>query len=389
MSPRAARHRAIPPVPRDPFEHLPLTDDCDQLSRDKSQRRTEHHGDPEPDGERQLAERKRAPRFAEEGQYASVAPASSSEVDEAVLPELALARPKQLHRTWSSVPLGPQRNPREAEEESQCPAETAFARHLPPAAPRAIASVATTAAAIADAPGARARSLRPSHERAEAPSLRKRGHGEHDRYCEPQCERENEHTAPSLMLLCPSKGSQQRRQRSSTENQAGRIFADRGHDLSADSVGNRCRRAVIGFSTRSQGSSFDRVGQVVLAPACVPPPRGLHRRCGSACPALAAGSAYPLRFTPVQEYPLADTDTKAVAIGDVTGDHRKDVVVAQAPGRIAQNQWKVIVFRQRADGSLAEPKRSRRSGRSRCRGSRSAISTVTTGTTLRWRRLSA
>ena len=78
---------------------------------------------------------------------------------------------------------------------------------------------------------------------------------------------------------------------------------------------------------------------------------------GLLVPAHAAGSAYPLRFARVQEYPLTDTETKSVAIGDVTGDHRKDVVVSTGSWSNPQNQWKVIVYRQQADGSLAEPAR--------------------------------
>jgi hypothetical protein len=78
---------------------------------------------------------------------------------------------------------------------------------------------------------------------------------------------------------------------------------------------------------------------------------------GFLVPAHAAGSAYPVRFAPVQEYPLPDTDAKSVAIGDVTGDHRKDVVLSTGSWSNPQNQWKVMVYRQRADGSLAEPER--------------------------------
>src|SRR6266480_1669735 len=78
---------------------------------------------------------------------------------------------------------------------------------------------------------------------------------------------------------------------------------------------------------------------------------------GLLAPDHAAGSAYPLRFAPVQEYPLMDTDAESVAIGDVTGDHRKDVVLSTGSWSNPQNQWKVMVYRQRADGSLAEPER--------------------------------
>jgi len=76
---------------------------------------------------------------------------------------------------------------------------------------------------------------------------------------------------------------------------------------------------------------------------------------GLLAPALAAGSAYPLRFAPVQEYPLPNTSPTSVAIGDVTGDRRKDVVLSTGSWSNPQYDWKVLLYRQLPDGSLAAP----------------------------------
>jgi hypothetical protein len=78
---------------------------------------------------------------------------------------------------------------------------------------------------------------------------------------------------------------------------------------------------------------------------------------GLLVPALAAGSPYPLRFAPVQEYPLQSSDPKSVAIGDVTGDGRKDVVLSTGSWANPQYDWKLLLYRQLADGSLAAPER--------------------------------
>jgi len=78
---------------------------------------------------------------------------------------------------------------------------------------------------------------------------------------------------------------------------------------------------------------------------------------GLVVPGVATGSAYPLRFAPVQEYPLTSTDPKSVAIGDVTGDRRKDVVMSTGSWSNPENDWKVLLYRQLPDGSLAAPER--------------------------------
>jgi hypothetical protein len=78
---------------------------------------------------------------------------------------------------------------------------------------------------------------------------------------------------------------------------------------------------------------------------------------GLVVPALASGSAYPLNFAPVQEYPLANTDAEAVAIGDVTGDGRKDVLLSTGSWSSPQYDWKLLLYRHLANGSLAGPER--------------------------------
>jgi len=78
---------------------------------------------------------------------------------------------------------------------------------------------------------------------------------------------------------------------------------------------------------------------------------------GLLVPALAAASAYPLRFAPAQEYPLTNTSPRSVAIGDVTGDGRKDVVLSTGSWSNPQYDWKLLLYRQLPNGSLGEPER--------------------------------
>ena len=77
--------------------------------------------------------------------------------------------------------------------------------------------------------------------------------------------------------------------------------------------------------------------------------------CGLLAPARAPGSGQALAFEPVQELQPLGSDPEAVAIGDVTGDGRKDVVMTTGAYGNAQYDWKVLVYRQLASGTLAAP----------------------------------
>lgn len=70
-------------------------------------------------------------------------------------------------------------------------------------------------------------------------------------------------------------------------------------------------------------------------------------------PARAAASAYPLAFAPPQEFQLLNSYPNAVGIGDVTGDRRKDVVMSTGSWSNPQYDWKVLVYRQLPNGMLA------------------------------------
>ena len=70
-------------------------------------------------------------------------------------------------------------------------------------------------------------------------------------------------------------------------------------------------------------------------------------------PARAAASAYPLAFAPPQEFQLLESYPNAVGIGDVTGDRRKDVVMSTGSWSNPQYDWRVLVYRQLANGTLA------------------------------------
>jgi VCBS repeat protein len=73
-------------------------------------------------------------------------------------------------------------------------------------------------------------------------------------------------------------------------------------------------------------------------------------------PGRAPASAYPLAFAPAQEY-TATKAPESVAIGDVTGDRRKDVVVSMGSSFSSgpTYAWKVVLYRQLGNGSLATP----------------------------------
>ena len=74
-----------------------------------------------------------------------------------------------------------------------------------------------------------------------------------------------------------------------------------------------------------------------------------------AIPILASGThvrAASTLFAPYQSFALG-SDTKAVAIGDVTGDGRADIVATSAQGFYAD--YRVFVFASLPDGTLAAP----------------------------------
>jgi hypothetical protein len=70
-------------------------------------------------------------------------------------------------------------------------------------------------------------------------------------------------------------------------------------------------------------------------------------------PAESRASAYPLAFAPPQEFQLHDSYPNAVGIGDVTGDRKNDVVMSTGSWSNPQYDWKVLVYRQLANGTLA------------------------------------
>ena len=70
-------------------------------------------------------------------------------------------------------------------------------------------------------------------------------------------------------------------------------------------------------------------------------------------PARASASAYPLAFAPAQEFQLLESYPNAVGVGDVTGDRRKDVVMSTGSWSNPQYDWKVLVYRQLPNGTLA------------------------------------
>jgi FG-GAP-like repeat len=72
-------------------------------------------------------------------------------------------------------------------------------------------------------------------------------------------------------------------------------------------------------------------------------------------PAHAPAGAYPLMFAPAQELAPTNLYPEAVAIGDVTGDRRKDVVMSTGAWESPQYDWKVLLYRQLPNGTLAPP----------------------------------
>jgi hypothetical protein len=76
---------------------------------------------------------------------------------------------------------------------------------------------------------------------------------------------------------------------------------------------------------------------------------------GLLAPARAPGSGNSLAFEPVQEIQPLHSYPVAVAIGDVTGDRRKDVVMSTGAWENPTYDWKVLVYRQLPNGVLAAP----------------------------------
>jgi serine protease len=75
---------------------------------------------------------------------------------------------------------------------------------------------------------------------------------------------------------------------------------------------------------------------------------------GLLAPAGSPGSA-SLGFEPVQELQPLGSDPESVAIGDVTGDGRRDVVMSTGAYQSPRYDWKVLLYRQLPNGTLAEP----------------------------------
>lgn len=73
-----------------------------------------------------------------------------------------------------------------------------------------------------------------------------------------------------------------------------------------------------------------------------------------AIPMLPASAAASGLFAPVQWYPVGSSP-EAVAIGDVTGDGRNDVVMTTSFYFDPDNDYRLWLFAQRPDGSLAAP----------------------------------
>jgi FG-GAP-like repeat len=72
-------------------------------------------------------------------------------------------------------------------------------------------------------------------------------------------------------------------------------------------------------------------------------------------PARAPGSGLALGFEPVREIQPVDLDPESVAIADVTGDRRNDVVMTTGAWESAKYSWKVLLYRQLPNGELSAP----------------------------------
>ncbi len=88
-------------------------------------------------------------------------------------------------------------------------------------------------------------------------------------------------------------------------------------------------------------------GTILLLGVCV--------AAAGLAPAHASAGAYPLVFAPAQELAPTNLYPEAVAIGDVTGDGRKDVVMSTGSWENPQYDWKLLLYRQLPNGTLAPP----------------------------------
>ena len=125
---------------------------------------------------------------------------------ERVLPQLALAAAEAAALDVQPATFGPERERREAEEESQRCGGNGVRQNTRGQQPRERRLGGDHRARN------RGDTAVPGHERVnrlpkrvEAPGLRAGGNGEHNRYCEPQRKRENEHATPSLTPLATYK----------------------------------------------------------------------------------------------------------------------------------------------------------------------------------------
>jgi hypothetical protein len=95
------------------------------------------------------------------------------------------------------------------------------------------------------------------------------------------------------------------------------------------------------------------------------PTRGIRDRAGTRLAAVAVGVAIALPllpattaasglFAPYQAYPVGSSP-EAVAIGDVTGDGRADVVMTTSYDFDPANDFRLWVFTQASDGTLSAP----------------------------------
>jgi len=76
---------------------------------------------------------------------------------------------------------------------------------------------------------------------------------------------------------------------------------------------------------------------------------------GLLAPSRAPGGGLALTFEPVRELQPVDLDPESVAIADVTGDRRNDVVMTTGAWESAKYSWKVLLYRQLPNGELSAP----------------------------------
>lgn len=89
--------------------------------------------------------------------------------------------------------------------------------------------------------------------------------------------------------------------------------------------------------------------------------RGIGILLGAVAALGAAAPARALEFQPYEAYPTSSWP-EVVKIGDVTGDGRNDVLLATSFYFDEENDYRLFVFAQQADGSFAAPKKYAVSG---------------------------